>query len=157
MPDKLTVIFCHGTAWYSDVIEKVEKSPWSHVAGIILNSTLESQGVKDPGDPYPGVWLHPPDKYRDGDNAEFVTVEIPDLRGAEDEARRLIGTLYGLIDCVDGGALEIFGIEIPSDGAKTANCSETWTRILRGGKLNVLPDLKADSVTPHLLHDALTQ
>jgi hypothetical protein len=153
----LTVIGCHGTAWYSKVISDVERSPWTHIAGIILGSTLESQGIKDKGDLYPGVWLHPPDKYKDGDNAVFITVQVPDIEAAEEEARQLIGTLYGYSDCVNGGVLELFGAQIPTDGAFTVNCSEAWTRILRAGNLNILPELTADSVTPGKLIAALTQ
>jgi hypothetical protein len=152
----LTVIFSHGKAWYSKIIEEVEKGPWSHTAGLILGSTLEAQGVKDEGDAYPGVWLHPPDKYRDGIDAAFVTVDIPELAAAENEARKLLGTLYGLIDCANGGVYEIFGKKIPGDGVLTVNCSETWTRILRAGGLNVLPNLEPDCVTPQMLYEALT-
>jgi hypothetical protein len=151
----LTVIFCHGRAWYSKIIEQVENGPYSHVAGLILNSTLESEGVKEYSDPYPGVWLHPPDKYKDGQDATFVIVDVPNLAAAEDEARKLIGSVYGYVDCVNGGIEELFGKQLPCDGTLTMNCSETWARILRTGELNVLPDLEPDSITPQMLYEAL--
>ena len=153
---EVTVIFCHGRAWYSKVIERVEGGPWTHVAGLILDSTLESEGVKEHSDPYPGVWLHPPDKYKDGEDAVFIQVDVPDLAAAEQQARDSLGSLYGYIDCVNGGIKELFDKVIPGDGTATMNCSETWTRILRAGGLDVLPGIEADSVTPQMLYEALT-
>jgi len=151
----ITIIFCHGRAWYSEIIEKVEGGPYSHVAGLILDSTLESEGIKEYSDPYPGVWLHPPDKYKDGEDAKFVIVDIPDFPAAEDEARKLLGSFYGYIDCVNGGIETLFGKQLKGDGTITMDCSETWTRILRAGGLNILSDLEADCITPQMLYEAL--
>lgn len=156
--DTVTVIGCIGDAWYSKIIQKVEHGQYTHIAGIILNSTLESQGIKDKGDRYPGVWLHPPDKYIDGQNCRFFKIRVSDLRAMEDMARIFLGTLYGFPDCVDAGLKMLFNIEPPTDGTATMMCSEVWDRLLQAGKPPgiTLPDYIPDFVAPQRLIDAIS-
>lgn len=111
--------------------------------------------MKDATDLYAGVWIHDADKYDNDPNAVFIDVDVPDLEGAETEARKLIATHYGYLDCVVGGYYDITGKQIPADGGITANCSETVTLILRAGGFNVLPGVEADAVTPNDLYKAL--
>ncbi|VBB05091.1 Hypothetical protein LUCI_0297 [Lucifera butyrica] len=150
----LTLIFVGGDSEVDKIIQGATHGPYSHVAGIILNSTLESLGMKDRSDPYPGVWLHDPDKYRDSPDAEFIEVEIPDLMAAESEARKLIGSPYGYVDCVRGGLYDLTGVKLPGN-LLAMNCSETWTRILHAGGLKVLNDVAPDCVTPMDLRRAV--
>lgn len=154
--DKITLIFCEGNAWYSKIIKAVEHGKYTHVAGLILNSTLEAQGVKDAGDKYPGVWLHAPDKYIDGQNCKFVTVGIESLAAAEQKARKLLGTLYAFSGCIEAGLNMEFNLKPPADGQLTMMCSETWDTILTAGVPHgfTLPTLIPDFVAPQRLYDA---
>ena len=143
--DKFIEDFSHGT----DV-------DISHAFLMLFGSTYESTGAKEEEDPYPGVWLHSPDKFRSDPHARFVVVDVPDRRAGEDKARALLGTLYGYTDCVETGLQELFSISIP-DNALTMHCSETVTRILRAAGLAVLPDLEAGSVSPAHLYRELME
>ena len=154
---KLTLIFTGNSSnALSNVISKVTKGPYTHVAIKILGSTLEAFASCLEGDPYPGVWLHEPDRYDNYKNAVFVDVEVPNLRGAEREARRSLGTYYGLVDCITSGIYNLTGTSIPGNGKHTMNCSETVVRILRAGGVNILPGVNADSISPMDLYRALT-
>lgn len=152
---KVTVIFVYGDGFIDKIIDGVTDGIYSHTAIKILGGVVEALGVKDPGDDYPGIWLHPADKYDNNPNAKFIDVEIPDLSGAEETARKLIGKLYGYTDCIVGGLHDITGLNIPGDGDITDNCSETVPRILRGGGLNILPGIYADDITPNHLYRVL--
>lgn len=156
---KLTLIFCIGDAWYSKVIQATEHGTYTHVAGLILGSTLEAQGVRDKEDRYPGVWLHAPDKYKDGQGCRFVTVEVQDIEAAEAKARELIGAPYSFHGCIEAGLEMLFDLEPPVDGETALMCSETWDRILAaGGPVGfTLPDFKPDFVAPQRLYDAVIQ
>jgi hypothetical protein len=157
--DTITLIFCEGGAWYSNIIKKVEHGRFTHAAGLILNSTLEAQGICDRGDRYPGVWLHSPKKYVDGQECEFVTVRMNDIAAAEEKARELIGTLYSFHGCLEAGMEMLFDVQPPSDGETTVMCSETWARILAaGGPVGfTLPEFQPDFVAPQRLYDAVIQ
>lgn len=157
--DTVTIIACHGNAWYSKIIQEVEHGPVTHIAGLILESTLEAMGVKDPGDRYPGTWLHPPDKYIDGKDCEFIKLPVENI----DRGKQLIwtggilGTLYGYPDCITAGVYRLLGIQLPADGDITAMCSEQWTRLIREmGPIGYsLPDLQADFVDPQRFVDCV--
>lgn len=153
---KLTVIFtANSDNKFSKLISKVTKGEYTHVALKILNSVLEAFVSAIEDDPYPGIWLHEPDRYDNYKNAVFVDVEVPNLRGAEREARRSLGTYYGLVDCITSGIYNLTGASIPGNGKHTMNCSETVVRILRAGGVNILPGINADSISPMDLYRAL--
>jgi hypothetical protein len=154
---KVTVIFVHGDSIVDKIIDDVSKGNYSHVAIKIIGGTLEALGMKDSNDPYPGIWKHDINKYDNNPYVKMIDVELPDLPSAESEANSLIGKPYGYIDCVDGGAYDLTGKQLPADGELTANCSETVTRILRAGGFNILPDIEADCVTPMDLYRELTK
>ena len=146
---KVTVILVQGdnTNVVDHVINDASRGVYSHSAVEFPWGVVESLGIKDADDKYPGVWLHDPGKY-DNATAKFIEVDLPDIARAEAEARRLIGTLYGYTDCVRGGLYDLLGVEL--EGNKlTANCSETVTRILRAGGLVILPDVEPDCITPN--------
>ena len=153
--DKLTVIFVSGDSEVDKIIDEVSHGPISHVAIKILGSVLEAEGIKDPTDKFPGVWLHPLDKYDNDPHAIFIDIDIPYLIDAEGEARRLLATPYGYIDCIRGGIHDLTGIDIRGNTI-TANCSETVTRILRSGCFSILPDVPPDDVTPNDIYRVLT-
>lgn len=155
--DTITLIFCEGHEWYSKIISAVEHGKYTHVAGLILGSTLEAQGVCDTGDRYPGVWLHSPQKYVDGENCKFVTLQVEDLAAAEQKARELLGALYSFHGCVEAGLEMKFGLQPPADGELTVMCSETWDLILQEAKVVgvTLPEFKPDFVAPQRLFDAV--
>ena len=155
--DKITLIFCEGNAWYSNIIKYAENGKYTHVAGCILGSTLEAQGVCDAIDRYPGVWLHDTNKYIDGQNCKFVTVQINDLVATEAKARELLGCPYSFHGCIEAGLEMMFNLQAPVDGERTVMCSETWDIILKaGGPVGFeLPDFKPDFVAPQRLFDAV--
>lgn len=93
-------------------------------------------------------------KYANNLDAKFVDIELPDLEGALQEARKLIGTPYGYTDCVRGGIHDLTGINL-SGNKITANYSETVTRSLRAGGLDLLPDNLDDCIMPNYLYWAL--
>jgi len=145
---KVTLIIVGGESKIDKLITGITGGAKSHVAISILGSTLEALGIKDENDIYPGVWLHSPLKHINHPDATFIGVDIPDVVSAEDTARRLIGTLYGYVDCVNGGIYNLTGIQLPGDGNLTANCSETVVRVLRAGGFDILPGVDADCITP---------
>lgn len=174
---KVTVIFVGGNKLIDKVIENVTHGTCSHTAIKILGGVLESQGIPDVGDKYPGVHLHIDDKYNNNAYVQFVDVDLPDLIAAEKKAQSLLGKFYSYIGCIEGGSYDIFGINlhpiinrfinllivkclrIPINldtGEWTMNCSETVTRILRAGGLDVLSGIDADCITPEDLLKALT-
>lgn len=154
---KIMVIFIGGgTSLVDKVINAVSHGKNSHVAIQINGYTVEALGEKDEGDKYPGVWEHDLIKYANDPNAVFIGVDIPDIESAKKKAKELIGTLYGYVDCVNGGIYDLTGKQCQGDGEITANCSETVTRILRAGGFNVLPGVAADCITPNDLYRALT-
>lgn len=151
---KITLIFVGGDSKVDKVITGVTGGTKSHVAGLLFDGVYESTGLKEEHDPYPGVWLHSPRKYINNPDAELIEVEVPNIEGLKDEARKLLGTPYGYTDCVRGGVFDLLGIEVP-DNDWTMNCSETWTRLLRAGGLNVLLGVPAGDVTPARLRNAV--
>lgn len=153
--DQVTLIFVGGDAEIDKLITGVTGGPYSHVAGLLFDGVLESTGEREATDPYPGVWLHRPDKYDDNNIIERVTVNVPDMDGLKNTARSLIGKPYGYLDCIRGGIKELTGEEI-TDNAIGMNCSELWTRILRGGNVAVLDNEPAGDVTPMALYKAVT-
>lgn len=174
---KVTVIFVGGSKLIDKVIENVTHGTCSHTAIKILGGVLESQGMPDVGDKYPGVHLRTDGKYNNNTYTQFVDVDLPDLIAAEKKAQSLLGKFYSYIGCIEGGSYDIFGINlhpiinrfinllivkflnipINLDTSEwTMNCSETVTRILRAGGLDVLPGVDADCITPEDLLKALT-
>ncbi|MBU2700435.1 hypothetical protein Ga0466249_001527 [Sporomusaceae bacterium BoRhaA] len=174
---KVSIIFVHGDTFIDKSIDDITNGKYSHTAIKILGGVLEALGMPDDGDKYPGIHLHDLGKYDNKPYVEFVSVELPDLAAAENEARNMIGMFYSYIGCIEGGTYDLFGINlrpwfnkiinilitkffhIPvnlSTGKWTMNCSETVTRILRAGGLNVLPGVDADCVTPMDLYRYLT-
>ena len=123
--DKVTLIFVGGDTTIDKFITDVTGGNKSHVAGLIFDSIYESTGMAEEYDPYPGVWLHSPDKYKNNQQAEFIDVAIPDIGALKEKARKLLGTPYGYIDCLKGGVFDLLGIELP-DTTWTMDCSEVW-------------------------------
>jgi len=152
---KVVVIFVHGDSLVDQVIDAFSHGQYSHTAIKINDGVVEALGVKDDGDKYPGVWLHDIAKYDNDPNVYLIEVDIPNLADAETRAQELIGTLYGYIDCIDGGVFDTTGIQLTADGELTCNCSETVVRVLRAGGFNVLPSVRADCITPNDLYKAL--
>lgn len=175
--NSFTVVFVGGDSFVDDTIETITKGNFSHTAIQILDGTLESLGIPDDGDRYPGVHLHDIRKYDNDPDAVFVKVILPNPEGAIKKAKELNGKFYSYIGCIEGGAYDIFGINIhpwiiklanlgifrlfgiPTNvdtGEWTMNCSETVSRILRAGGLNVCPGVDADCITPMDLYRELT-
>ena len=150
--------FVGGDTIVDTVIEAASGSQYadiSHSFVYLLNSIVEAEGVKKYSDPYPGVWVHPPDKYEGNQHVKFIDVDVPDLPAAESKARELIGTLYGYTDCIVTATKFLTGHNIFKGGENTMHCSETVVRILRAGGLVVCPELEADEVSPILLYEDL--
>ena len=150
--------FVGGDSWLDRAIEGISGSQYadiSHAYIHLLGSIVEAEGVKQYSDPYPGVWLHPPDKYDGDPHAKCVIVDLPDIEAAQAKARELIGTLYGYTDCIVTATKFLTGHNIFAGGENTMHCSETVTRILRAGGLQVCPGLQADEVSPVLLYEDL--
>ena len=148
---KVTLIFVGGESKIDKLITGITGGTKSHVAGLLFDGVYESTGLKEESDLYPGVWLHNPDKYLGNPDVEFVTIEIPNMDSLQAEARKLLGTPYGYTDCLRTGAYELLGISI-ADNAYVMDCSETWTRLLRAGGLNVLANIQPGCVSPSRLY-----
>jgi hypothetical protein len=149
---RIRLVLVGGDSFLDQVIEGVEKSDKSHVAGYLFDSVLEATGLKEPDDPYPGCWLHDPRKYDGNPEATFFYIDVPDLEAAMVEARRLIGRPYDVIACAKGGMKELF--DTNSAGNRFAvNCSETWTRILQAGGTDLWPGVAPDCITPGHFRD----
>lgn len=122
----------------------------THSFGLIFDSILESRGVKEANDPYPGVWLHSPSKYAEDSTARMYEVEVPDIEALESEARKLIGSFYSIGSCLAYVLKKLTNINVP-DFARTCDCCELWITLLRSGGLTVLPQYKVNQVSPKLL------
>jgi len=154
---KVVLAFVGGDTFIDEKIEDITGSGdvnISHVAALLMSGTYESTGIKEEEDPYPGVWVHRPDKFYNNLYARFIEVEIPDIAGFENRARRLLGTPYGYPDCGKTLVFNETGIQLPDTDA-TAHCSETITRCCRDGQLNVLPEIKAGCIDPFRLFNAV--
>lgn len=151
---KIVLIFVGGNSFIDKAIHEVSKGDVTHVAGLLFDGTYESTGLKEETDPYPGVWLHRPNKYIGNPDAKFIEIEVPDIDGLKAEARRLLGTPYGYTDCLRTGIFDILGMQIP-DNDWSMMCSETWTRLLHGGKVNILPSIVPGCIDPSRLYKAV--
>lgn len=127
----------------------------SHAFIVLFGRPYESEGIKEPDAPYPGVWFSRRDKYADNKHVKYVAVEVPDVEVLKDRAFELLGTLYGYTDCIATGIKLLTGTDVLIDGSKTMMCSETITRLLRAGGLDIRPDLAADQVSPVALYHEL--
>jgi len=144
---RVKVLFTAGHNIIGDTVEFLTHSRWAHASIFILGGIVEAIS--------PAVILSAADKY-DGVEQELIEIELSDLAAAEIEAQALIGIPYGLItDCLDGGLNDLIGYQAKGNGTKTVNCSETVTRIIRAGGLNVLPGIPPDCITPEVLYQAL--
>jgi hypothetical protein len=152
--DKVTLIFVGGDTKVDKIITSVTGGVYSHVAGFLFDSVYESTGQKEEGDPYPGVWLHDANKYNNNQYAEFIEVDIPDIEALKIEGRKLLGTPYGYIDCLRGGFFDLLGIKT-LDNDWAMDCSETWTRLLRAGGLDILTNIEAGDITPARIRQAI--
>lgn len=147
---KITLGFIGGDSRVDKLLTGITGGDKSHVAAYLFDGWLESTGIKEEYDPYPGVWLHSPDKYKNHPNAEFVEIDIPNMQALQEEARRLLGTPYGYSDCIRTGIYELLGIAI-TDNADVMDCSELCTRLLRTGDLAILPEVPAGCISPEKL------
>jgi len=138
---KVKVLFSYPVTEFGRIIDKVEgpgEDP-SHAAIFMLGGILEALDngfVKSPENAY--------DRFKH----TIVTVDVPNIKAAEEEANKLLGTPYGYRACIDGGLHDLLGVTVPGDGEKTVDCSEAVCRILQAGGLNIFPDFSADNVTP---------
>lgn len=144
----VNVLFVYPQDWFGrliDVVEGAGDDP-SHCGIFMLDGLLEAiEG---------GFLKSPADTYRDC-RSRMVVIDVPNIGDAQLEAKRLLNTPYGYIDCVNAGIYDVTGKMIPGDGELTVSCSEAVTRILRAGGLDVLPGVYADCVTPADLLRAL--
>lgn len=150
MQMELEVLFTSGTNIVGEVVEFTTRSRWSHAAIIIDNAIIEAV--------QPCVRRMENLSHYDNEEHEKVKILIPDYEAALAEANSLIGVKYGLFtDCVSGGLYDVVGFVLDGNGEATVNCSETVTRILRAGGLDILHGISADCVTPEHLYRALQE
>jgi len=165
----LTIIFVRGDPGniIDRTIETFSKGEYCHVAIKFPWGIVESLGELELGF-MPGVRMSPINKY-DGADILAIDIKVPDQVAAERKAQSLIGRLYSYIGCLEGGTYDITGVKLHpwivkifnwfftkflgvalniDTGKWTMNCSETVTRILRAGGLEVLPSVDADCITP---------
>lgn len=135
-------------------LSDAEYSDVSHAFMLVLHSTLESRGLKDEEDLYPGVWLHDIEKYRYDKHAKFFKIFIPDYKQLEKKAREELGNFYGYSSCIQFTIKKIFGkILFDINLKNSGDCSETVSEILRaGGIKNLYPDIKSNLITPEMLY-----
>ena len=148
--DKLVVGYVGGDTDLDKAIQyfsDAEKYNITHAFTMILGSTAESKGVKETDDLFPGFWLHSPEKFAYDKTARFLEIEVPSLRLAENEARKLIGSAYGYSSCLAFVLKKAFHIDFP-DNNHSCDCSEAQTLILRASGLRVYPRTQANEVSP---------
>jgi hypothetical protein len=141
------VIFVHGDNFLSKIIQKATGSEWAHVGIELFDGIVEAL--------FEGVKLSERNKY-DLYHTDYVSVDIPEIDAAEEKARQLLNTSYGfLTDNFTGAVHALTGIVLVGNEEKTVNCSETVTRILRAGGLDILCGIEADAITPGDLYGIL--
>ena len=148
--DKIVVGYVGGNTDLDKAIKYFSDSKdydITHAFTMILNSTFESRGIKEPLDPYAGVWLHSPQKFINDKSARFIEINIPSLYNAESMARGLIGSAYGYSSCLAFFLKKVFGINFP-DNKHSCDCSEAQALILRAGGLDVYPNMKVNEISP---------
>lgn len=156
---KVTIIFVRGseTNLVDKIIADVSNGPFTHVAikvpGVGL---IESRGDFGPGVIPPCVRVSSWRKYDNADT-EAIDLELPDLEAARAEAEKLVGSLYGYVDCAGGAVHDLMDIDLKGNGLVSANCSETVARVLRSGGLSILPGVEADNITPMDLKRAIDE
>ena len=147
---KVDVLFVAGHNAVGNLVELSTESKWAHAAIYMLGGIVEAV--------QPEVTvskLNIYDSYAPEDK-EIITIEVPLYEQAASKANSLLGTKYGLFtDCLTGGIHDVLGIEGTGNGEITVNCSETVTRILRAGGVDVLTDHVPDAVTPEDLYQSL--
>jgi uncharacterized protein YycO len=121
---KTSVIFVHGDNFISEAIETITNSEWAHVGILMFDGIVESLTS--------GVAISPIDAY-EGYHVKYVDIDIPNMAMAEAQAKAMIGVPYSYFDCIEGGLHDLLGIEFPSDGETTTNCSKLVALILRAG------------------------
>lgn len=152
---QVRVGFAGGDTIIDKAIQKISGGDYAditHAFIYLFDSICEAEGIKEYDDKYPGVWLHPLDKYAGDTHVRLIDLEVPDVEAAKAEARKLLGTPYSYHGCLEVAA-KLTGIDLPTDGALTVMCSETVTRILRAGGLSICPEEQADNVTPVMLYE----
>lgn len=144
---KVKILFGYPCTPLGELIETIEgKGEPSHTGIILYGKIFEALGngfVKSPLNAY------------DGFKHKIVVVDVPNISHARLEAKRLLNTPYGWLDCILGGIRRLFGLQLRGNGETTVNCSEAVTRILQAGGLDIFPGVYADDVTPADLLAAL--
>ena len=150
--------FAGGTTAIDRAIQAVSGSEYcdiTHAFIYLFGGIVEAEGVKEFSDKYPGVWLHPPNKYQpSNEHVKIVEVNLPDIKDAKAKACALLGTPYSYHGCLEAAA-ELAGIELPVDGSHTVMCSEAVTMIIRAGGLYACSGIEPDYVTPVMLYNDL--
>lgn len=151
--------FSGGNTMLDRAIQKISGGDYvdvTHAFIYLFGGIIEAEGVKQYTDRYPGVWLHPADKYDGDEHAKTIEIDVPDIQAARRKAMELIGTPYSYHGCLEAAA-ELAGLDMPADGDLTVMCSETVTIILRAGGLDACSGTKPDMVTPVMLYNDLLQ
>ena len=156
---KVQVGFAGGTTLIDQAIQKISGGDYAditHAFIYLFGGIVEAEGVKEYTDRYPGVWLHPAEKYENDEHVKVLGIDVPDIRAARRKAMELIGTPYSYHGCLEAAA-ELAGLDLPADGELTVMCSETVTIILRAAGLDVCSGMEPDMVTPVMLYEDLLQ
>jgi hypothetical protein len=151
--DKVVFGFVSGDTNIDRAIKFFSDSEYydiTHTFIMLFNSTLESTGCKEESDPYPGVWLHNPNKYINNSHARFIEIDVPDINALESEARKMIGSHYSIGSCIAYFVKKVANIDFP-DFMRTCDCSELATQLLRAGERKVLRKYQANQVSPLML------
>lgn len=154
---KVQVGFAGGTTIIDKAIQKISGGDYAditHAFIYLFGCIVEAEGVKEYTDKYPGVWLHPAEKYENDEHAKIIEIDVPNIKAARAKACDLMGTPYSYHGCLEAAA-ELAGLELPVDGEFTVMCSETVTIILRAAGLDVCSGTAADMVTPVMLYEDL--
>jgi hypothetical protein len=151
--DKVVIGFVGGDTNLDRAIEffsDAEHYDISHTFIMLFDSVLESTGCKEEHDPYPGVWLHSPNKYINNEHARFIEVEIKEMAALQAEARKMIGSFYSIGSCLAFILKKIANINLP-DFMRTCDCSELGSQLLRAGNRKVLQRYQANQISPLML------
>jgi hypothetical protein len=143
----VNIIFNGGHNIVGNGVEFFTHSQWAHVSFVTDNALYEAVEPK----------FHKIDNIHiyDEIDHEILKIEVPNIEAALKKAEDLIGTPYGLwTDCI-ATILDDIGVNSETNGEITVHCSESVTRILRAGGLDILGTKPADKISPEDLYQEL--
>lgn len=134
------LILVKGRDCLSYVIEDVEKSPYSHAAGVVKeNELIEAQGFKRIG--YQGI------DYYDGQYDVFTCDLLTDEQRKEiaEYAKKQVGKRYDYLLLIWEFIRYEFGLMLPYRNTQSVICSELWSDAYQSVGIDLCPGIRYPS------------